>query len=204
MAAAAVHLTAVRWSTAGLAAFAKLTASTAFVSLAALAGAAHFTFGRLILAALVLSWIGDALLLWERDNLFVAGVGAFMLAHVSYAAAFMLTPIGLAPLAVSLALMTFVGLTLFRWLRQGLGGIFLVAVPVYIAVIMLMVSLAVSASIAGSSGMIAAGAIVFAASDVLVARERFVRHGFVNKLFGIPLYYIAQLLLAGSVAAAQH
>ncbi|MFZ1909551.1 MAG: lysoplasmalogenase family protein [Burkholderiales bacterium] len=46
------------------------------------------------------------------------------------------------------------------------------------------------------------GAVLFAASDVAVARDRFVARGFRNKAWGSPAYYLAQLILAWSVASA--
>ena len=45
-----------------------------------------------------------------------------------------------------------------------------------------------------------AGAVLFAVSDISVARDQFVRPAFINRLWGLPLYYAAQLLLAGSVS----
>jgi len=45
---------------------------------------------------------------------------------------------------------------------------------------------------------IRAGAVLFWLSDLAVARDRFVRPGFVNPLVGLPLYYAAQLLLASA------
>ena len=47
---------------------------------------------------------------------------------------------------------------------------------------------------------IALGAIAFYLSDLAVARERFVSKSFTNKLWGLPLYFGAQLLLASTVA----
>jgi hypothetical protein len=38
-------------------------------------------------------------------------------------------------------------------------------------------------------------------SDLSVARDRFVAPGFVNRAWGLPTYFAAQLLLAASVAA---
>ena len=45
------------------------------------------------------------------------------------------------------------------------------------------------------------GALGFFLSDLAVARERFVAKGFTNKLWGLPLYYGAQLLLAWTAGA---
>jgi uncharacterized membrane protein YhhN len=46
---------------------------------------------------------------------------------------------------------------------------------------------------------VAAGALLFAASDLAVARDRFVRPALRNKLWGLPAYFAAQLLLAASL-----
>jgi hypothetical protein len=40
------------------------------------------------------------------------------------------------------------------------------------------------------------GALAFTASDVSVARDRFVQPAFHNRAWGLPLYFGAQLLLA--------
>jgi YhhN family len=42
--------------------------------------------------------------------------------------------------------------------------------------------------------------VLFAASDIAVARERFVQQGFLNQLWGWPTYFVAQLVLAWTVA----
>jgi hypothetical protein len=47
------------------------------------------------------------------------------------------------------------------------------------------------------------GALTFTASDVLVARNRFMRREFVNRAVGLPLYYGGQLLLAATPALIQ-
>jgi multidrug efflux pump subunit AcrA (membrane-fusion protein) len=64
----------------------KIAASCGFVLLGALS--AGDLYGWLVLAGLVLSAIGDVLLLSDAHRPFLAGVGVFLLAHVSYAAAF--------------------------------------------------------------------------------------------------------------------
>jgi hypothetical protein len=43
------------------------------------------------------------------------------------------------------------------------------------------------------------GAVMFYASDLSVARDRFVKRGFLNRVWGLPLYYAAQLVLASTV-----
>jgi len=59
--------------------------------------------------------------------------------------------------------------------------------------------LAVGASFAVASPGMAAGAVLFAVSDLAVARERFVRAAFTNQLWGLPLYYAAQVVIASTV-----
>ena len=48
-----------------------------------------------------------------------------------------------------------------------------------------------------------AAALLFYASDFFVARDRFVRPGFVNRLIGLPLYYAAQAWFAWTIASTQ-
>jgi uncharacterized membrane protein YhhN len=43
------------------------------------------------------------------------------------------------------------------------------------------------------------GALGFYVSDVFVARNRFIKPEFLNRLIGLPLYYGGQFLLAFSV-----
>jgi uncharacterized membrane protein YhhN len=43
------------------------------------------------------------------------------------------------------------------------------------------------------------GALCFYFSDLFVARDRFVKKQFINRLAGLPLYYLGQFLIAFSV-----
>ncbi len=43
------------------------------------------------------------------------------------------------------------------------------------------------------------GALCFYVSDIFVARDRFVKSQFLNRLLGLPLYYGGQFLIAFSV-----
>jgi hypothetical protein len=63
-------------------------------------------------------------------------------------------------------------------------------------VIGVMVACAVGASAATRDAWPAIGAIAFAASDLSVARDRFVKPSFVNVLWGLPVYYGAQIIIA--------
>ncbi|MCP4006145.1 MAG: lysoplasmalogenase, partial [bacterium] len=48
--------------------------------------------------------------------------------------------------------------------------------------------------------MILLGALMFYVSDLAVARDRFVATGFDNRIWGLPLYYCGQLVLASTIA----
>jgi len=60
---------------------------------------------------------------------------------------------------------------------------------------------AIGAGVAGAPWMIPVGALMFTASDIAVVRDRFVAPGFANRLWGLPLYYAAQLIIAWSIMA---
>jgi len=83
-----------------------------------------------------------------------------------------------------------------RWLGRSLPPDMVVAVRTYMIVIGVMSTLACGVTAAGGPWQVAVGALAFTASDVSVARDRFVKHEFVNRAWGLPLYFAAQLLLA--------
>lgn len=180
----------------------KLTASTAFVWAAIGWGALETDFGHTMLIGLLFCWLGDALLLPSGQSIwFQLGIAAFLLGHVAYAVAF--ARLGLDPLALVVAaggLVAF-ALVVLRWLRPHVPGDFRVPVIAYVAVISTMVTTALAATAAGAPAIIAIGAIGFAASDVSVARDRFVASGFVNGAWGLPAYFASQLALAVSIGA---
>ena len=72
-------------------------------------------------------------------------------------------------------------------------------VSTYLAVISLMVALGAGAFGADRMPILLAAPIAFYLSDLAVARDRFVQRSFVNRVWGLPLYYTAQLLFAVSV-----
>lgn len=177
----------------------KLAASTAFVVLAAMNGAADSTYGRLILIALIFSWIGDALLLSFKSAFLLAGIAAFFFAHVAFAGAFASRRLDATWLAISLVFLSVGALATLRWLWKYLAMPHKIAVPLYLAAVTVMSAIAISASAASMSPLLAIGALTFTASDVSVARNRFVARRLANKILGVPLYYFAQLLFAMSV-----
>lgn len=172
---------------------------------AALAQGPGDAFGRLILAGLALSWIGDVALIPPSRRWFLVGLSAFLLGHVAYVAAFaQRASFGQAPPA-AVAVIVLASLAFFAYLRPHLGRM-LWPVVAYVIVITLMVIGAAAAWSAGQGStaawLILTGAALFYLSDITVALDRFVTGPrFVNRAIGLPLYYGGQFLLAYSIGA---
>lgn len=178
---------------------AKPLASSGFVAAALAAGALGSLYGRIVLAALVLSWLGDVLLIPRSRASFAAGLFSFLAGHVAFAAAFVVR--GIAPVALGAAALLAIGpiLAALRWLVPHVPGALRAPVRAYVVVISTMVACAAGTTWAAGNPAILLGAVAFYLSDLAVARQRFVAQTFTNKLWGLPLYYGAQLLLASTV-----
>ncbi len=180
---------------------AKPAAAACFVTAALAFGALDSAYGRMVLAGLVLSLCGDVLLIPEaKPGAFQTGVAAFGLGHVAYLAAFLLRFESAVLAAVCAAVAALALVRVFRWLRPHLRADMVIPVRAYMGVISAM--LVAAAGAAPSSPAILAGASLFYVSDLAVARDRFVASGFANRVFGLPLYFAAQLVLAGTVRQA--
>jgi uncharacterized membrane protein YhhN len=175
----------------------KPVASAAFIWLGLESGALDTTYGQLVLAGLLLCMLGDVLLIPRgRPAIFRAGVFAFLLGHVAYSAAFLTQPMSIAGLIIGGATLVAIVVSVLRWLGGSLPPDMVVAVRTYMIVIGVMSTLACGVTAAGGPWQVAVGALAFTASDVSVARDRFVKHEFVNRAWGLPLYFAAQLLIA--------
>lgn len=181
---------------------AKMLASSLFVLVGALRADTHSAAGRFFVAALLLSWLGDLLLIPKGNKrVFLVGIVSFLLAHVMFIPAFAAR--GVDPTASLLAgAATLVPIVVvLRWLRPTVKGWMRSAVVAYVIVISAMLAMAFGCAVQGStvndgvSPILFVGAVVFYLSDLMVARERFVAPGYINRIFGIPLYFFAQLLL---------
>ena len=122
--------------------------------------------------ALIFSLAGDVFLMLPSDR-FVAGLAAFLVAHVCYIGGFLTNgPAGIA-LAITAvivaALLAPLALRILRALRTepALRG----PVSAYILVIATMLALA----LASGNAVAAVGAALFVASDSMIAWDRFVR-----------------------------
>lgn len=184
----------LRWVT-------KPLASAGFIAFALHCGALESAYGKILLAGLVLCALGDVLLIKRQERLFLAGMGAFGAGHLAYGIAFTLqTPsIKAGVLIAMIAMAIAVGIVL-KALWNHLGAM---RVPVvsYMAIISIMVVMSVAATPADRPYHLVriAGAAGFAISDIAVARDQFLQRKFINRAWGLPLYFGSQLLLASSV-----
>jgi uncharacterized membrane protein YhhN len=160
-----------------------------------------------VIAGLVCGLIGDVCLALRGDTAFRAGLVAFLFGHVLYVVAFVglteprdwLTPAHLLIAAAAIGV--------FVWLRPNLEAM-LVPVALYIVVISVMLAAAWVAFLNPALNWKGAwslfvGAVSFYASDIFVARDRFKKSQFMNRLVGLPLYYGGQFLIAFSVGMVQ-
>jgi len=161
------------------------------------------TFYRLVLAGLLLCLSGDIFLALPQGRMFLYGLICFLLGHLLYIIGFFSaagvnqwTWIGLLTVLV-------ISLRVYVWLAPYLG---VMKRPVMLYVIVITVMVCGAWSVLGSPRlaltgriMVFVGALTFYLSDIFVARDRFVRKEFMNRLIGLPLYYTGQFFLAFSV-----
>ncbi|GGY47565.1 hypothetical protein GCM10007148_16200 [Parvularcula lutaonensis] len=181
----------------------KPLAAGAFVTQALVAGALGSLYGGAILAALVLSALGDVLLLpRNRPFVFKMGMLAFGLAHGAFAIAFMLmdpttgagpvAPYAFAP-AFALTVIAIV------WLFPKVSKPDRFAIGLYSGVIAAMVWSALLLAGGALPWWVGLAALMFAVSDLFVARDRFVKESPWNSVAISPLYFGAQCLFALSI-----
>ena len=149
---------------------------------------------RYLMIALVFSGCGDVLLSLPLENGFLIGLGAFLIAQLTYAWGFwsgrmqpMRTGAGLRILVLVLYLVGF-----GTWLLPQTGEM-MVAVGLYMAAIATM---AVSAARHRSGWLLYVGAAVFVISDSIIAVERFAAPFEGSRYAVMGTYYFAQGLIS--------
>lgn len=124
--------------------------------------------------SLTFSWLGDMLLFFERfmPALFIAGLVAFLTAHLLYLRVFKQISVGPGLLKrapwIALPFLGY-GAALVAFLWPGLDAVLKVAVPVYAAVLVVMSISALNLS----RSWLFVGALCFVASDSLLAINAF-------------------------------
>ncbi len=154
-------------------------------------------YARAIALGLFFSLAGDILLMLPRD-LFVPGLASFLVGHLCYISAFRA---GLAAPDFMLVLALFIMFAtgMLRYLRPGVIAPLRLPVGLYVVVITVMVTLAVGRWISKpslESGSVALGALLFMASDTLLAVDRFRRPFHLARAAVLSTYFAGQLLIA--------
>ena len=156
-------------------------------------------YRRWISLGLMFSLLGDMLLAWPGD-LFVFGLGAFLLAHLAYLKAYLsdCRRLALLPLIIALA----VGAVLLGVLiANGLGPL-LVPVIVYGVAISAMLWRALArlgTDVPKRSALLAAGgAVAFVLSDSVIGINRFVAPFYAAPYVIILSYWLGQWGIAAS------
>lgn len=168
-------------------------------------------FGRMIVLGLMLGAIGDVclnlrfLLAGRARLIFLFGIGAFLLGHIAYLAAL----IGLDPMALwyALPVAAVLSFALIRFVlaRVEVSGAIKAFGIVYLCVVFLMacVCVALFALDVRSIGraVFAAGALLFAASDVFLVFNQFGKKAYPSfRALNLSLYYAGQVCICLTIA----
>jgi len=180
----------------------KIAASTSMVAIIVTGDPSMNSYAILITAGLIASWFGDLALSFDGEKAFLAGLVSFALAHSLYTAGFFArSPMDLLGIAVSGVTMALTAAAILRWLAPHTPDRLKTPVAAYIAIISVMVVASFGTSGALPDPRIPIAAVLFATSDVLVARQQFVAPALFNRLVGLPVYFAAQVLFAITVVS---
>lgn len=129
----------------------------------------------LLWAALAASAVGDAFLAGKPERWLLPGMAAFFLAHVFYVIVFWQLGEGAGwswPVKIGQAALVLGGAAYIRWLMPWLGKM-RVPILAYGAVILMMGAAAIS--LPAAYRLVTVGALMFIASDAILARQLFCR-----------------------------
>jgi uncharacterized membrane protein YhhN len=165
-------------------------------------GATDDSAGIWMLVALAFGLLGDVFLLGDSDARFRLGLAAFLIGHLAYVACFV--DLGTDPrdwnylsyLVLGACLLATRQVAASTYLRGGLA--LAIPVAVYTVVIGAMVIYAFTTGVP----LIAVGATVFALSDTLLARDRFVQPWDGAQLMVMVTYHVGQALIVAGVVSS--
>ena len=151
-----------------------------------------------MVTALIFCLLGDIALIW--DDLFLLGVGFFLVAHLLFIRA-LTSRFGfrLAPVTLIFALALILGMSFYLW--SGLDNTLKIAIPIYATVIGLMGAQAISIGLRRRSSIrtqIALGGTLFILSDALLGINAFKEPFDFSGVFILSTYWAALTLLANA------
>lgn len=157
---------------------------------------------NVFVAALLLSLIGDVCLLLEGERWFLAGLAAFLGAHIAYGDGFLVgglhsdEPLVYGAAGAAVVSLLVGGRIVVAVIRTG-RPVLAVAVTLYLAAITAMVALAA----ASGNPLALGGAALFYVSDGMIAWNRFVRPLVWAPLPIMVTYHAGQAALVLSLAS---
>jgi len=158
---------------------------------------------------ILLSLAGDVLLMISLDRLFIAGLIAFLLAHVAYVIGFNTPLPALSAWGFILAFM--IGISGVRVIRQivaplhakGQAGfripILLYALVISLMLLSAMLKLTDTSWQASAALLVALGAFLFYLSDIILAWMKFVAPIQNGRIYNILAYHLGQIALIAGV-----
>ena len=165
-------------------------------------GATDTTPGLWLLVALALGLVGDVFLLGDSDTRFRLGLAAFLVGHLGYVVCFATLGLDPAEWAWVAWVVLLVCLLVTRQVAPATymrgGAALAVPVALYTVVIGAMLILAFDTG----EPLIAVGATVFAASDSILAVDRFVQPRPWAHVVVMVTYHVGQALIVAGVLAA--
>jgi len=162
-------------------------------------------------AGIVLSLVGDVLLMISLDKFFLGGLVAFLLAHVAYVVGFNIPVPEMNFFGIVFALM--IGLGGARVIRRILDrlpatgqGKMRLPIIVYSTVISVMLLSAMMKLVdiswnANAAVLVAVGAFSFYLSDIILAWNKFVAPIKGGRIYNIGAYHFGQIALIAGVIA---
>lgn len=175
----------------------KPLASAGFLVTAYTSPSINTAFGKTIFGSLLLSFAGDVFLIPGTPAMFQAGLFSFLLGHVGFGYAFAQRGLDRNLTLGATAGGALAAGTVLQWLAPHLPANDRIPVALYTAIISGMTTCAIGSAWNTPAPWIQiAGAIIFQLSDLCVARGQFVTQSIANPLVGLPLYYLAQQLIA--------
>ncbi|MEJ8837832.1 lysoplasmalogenase family protein [Ramlibacter sp. AN1133] len=159
-------------------------------------------FAGVLVAALALCLAGDVFLMF--DGFFIPGLASFLAAHLCYLLLFR-QGVPWFPSARALAATLAVAAAMYAVLFPHLGPVLKVAVAAYAVAIALMAAQAIGRAAVlrdGAAIGVAVGAVLFMASDAILAINKFAQPVPLAPLWILATYYAAQVLIVHNAQPA--
>jgi uncharacterized membrane protein YhhN len=150
-------------------------------------------------AALLLGLVGDVFLMLPRD-LFLAGLGAFLLGHLAFIAGFLSTGFSAARAALAMTFLLIVGAVLVQRVLTRMRARGMAAMAPAVAAYAVVISLMVAVALASRQPLAVVPALLFYASDTMISFRRFVSPRPWMPVAIIVTYHLAQVGLVLALA----